>query len=126
MLKFSSGDQKYVWTIHARLKMKYYGLSESRIKRIIRFPARTEEGIVPNTVAVMQPAETKRYTEIWTMYKLSKQSGYQFKNKNLVPKGAGSSNRKRIKIITAWRYPGKSSARDPIPPEVLKEVESLL
>lgn len=105
MIQFSSGDQKYVWTLHARLKMKYYGLSESRIKRIIRFPARTEEGIVENTVAVMQPAGSKRYQEIWTMYKVFK---------------------KKIKIITAWRYPGKSPARDPIPAEVLKEIKSLL
>ena len=99
------GEDKYSWTLHARLKLKYYGLSESRIKRIIRFPARTEEGIVEGTIAVMSPAETKRYTEIWTMYKISK---------------------KRIRIITAWRYPGKSPARDPIPPEILKEVRKIL
>ncbi len=109
MFQFPSGDQKYIWTIHARLKMKYYGFSESRIKRIIRFPARTEEGIVEKTVAVMQPAGTKRYQEIWTMYKLAKRV-----------------NTKAIKIITAWRYPGKSPARDPIPPEVLKEIKSIL
>jgi hypothetical protein len=100
---------KYVWTIHARLKMKYYGLSEGRIIRIIRFPARTEEGIVENTVAVMQPAGTKRYSEIWAMYKLAKRA-----------------NAKSIKIITAWRYPGKSPVRDPIPAEVLKEIKNLL
>ena len=63
-------DEKYTWTFHARLKLKYYGLSENRIKRIIRFPARTEEGIVEKTVAVMQPAGGKRYTEIWAMYKV--------------------------------------------------------
>lgn len=113
--KFSPGDQKYLWTIHARLKMKYYGLSEGRIIRIIRFPARTEEGIVPKTVAVMQPAGGKRYTEIWAMYKLAK-SYAKSKVKNV----------KSIKIITAWRYPGKSPARDPIPAEVLKEIRNLL
>jgi hypothetical protein len=98
-------SEKYLWTIHARLKLKYYGLSEGRIKRAIRFPARTEEGIVEKTIAVMQPAGSKRYTEIWAMYKPS---------------------RGRIKIITVWRYPGKSPARDPIPAEILKEARKLL
>ncbi|MGC9610686.1 MAG: hypothetical protein ABSE68_00445, partial [Minisyncoccia bacterium] len=84
--KLSPGDQKYIWTIHARLKIKYYGLSEGRIIRIIRFPARTEGGIVENTVAVMQPAGSKRYSEIWAMYKLAKRA-----------------NAKSKKIITAWR-----------------------
>ena len=106
--------------------MKFYGLSESRVKRIIRFPARTEEGIVEKTVAVMQPAGTKRYTEIWTMYKLSKPTGYQFKNKSFVPKFTKNSGQKKIKIITAWRYPGKSPARDPIPQEVLKEIRNFI
>jgi hypothetical protein len=122
MIQSSSGDQKYVWTLHARLKMKYYGLSESRIKRIIRFPARTEEGIVENTVAVMQPAGTKRYTEIWTMYRLvGKNRQANPKSKFLNPK-----RQLKLKIITAWRYPGKSPARDPIPAEVLKEIKNLL
>lgn len=102
-------SDKYLWTVHARLKLKYYGLSESRIKRIIHFPARTEEGIVENTVAVMQPAGSKRYTEIWAMYKLAKRA-----------------NAKAIKIITTWRYPGKSPARNPIPAEVLKEIKRFI
>ncbi len=119
MIQSSSGDQKYVWTLHARLKMKYYGLSESRIKRIIRFPARTEEGIVENTVAVMQPAGTKRYTEIWAMYKLVKRANAKIQIPN-------SKNAKVIKIITAWRYPGKSPLRNPVPLEVINEVRKIL
>lgn len=102
-------SDKYLWTIHAKLKLRYYGLSESRIKRIIQFPARTEEGIVEKTVAVMQPAGTKRYTEIWAMYKLAKRS-----------------NTKAIKIITVWRYPGKSPLRNPVPLEVINEVRKIL
>ncbi|MEK7506378.1 MAG: hypothetical protein AAB572_02125 [Patescibacteria group bacterium] len=113
-------SDKYFWTVHARLKLKYYGLSESRIKRIIHFPARTEEGIVENTVAVMQPAGSKRYTEIWAMYKLAKRraiSKFQMPN---------SKTKKIIKIITVWRYPGKSPARNPIPAEVLKEIKRFI
>ncbi|MGC9603620.1 MAG: DUF4258 domain-containing protein [Minisyncoccia bacterium] len=107
--KFGAGDEKYLWTAHARLKMRQYGLSEGRVKRIIRFPTRYEEGIAPKTVAVMQPAGTKRYQEIWAMYKLAKRG-----------------DAKSIKIITAWRYPGKSPLRDPIPQEILREIKQLL
>ena len=123
MFKFQSVDQKYLWTLHARLKMKYYGLSESRIKRIIRFPARTEEGIVEKTVAVMQPAGSKRYQEIWAMYKLAKRANSKQETYNSKLK---TKNAKVIKIITTWRYPGKSPARDPIPVEILKEIRNLL
>ncbi len=98
-------DERYSWTSHVFGKMMQYGISESRIKRIIRFPKRTEEGIVPGTVAVMTPTETKRYQEIWVMYALK---------------------RKKLRVITTWRYPGKSPERDPIPQDVLEEVRKLL
>ena len=32
----------------------------------------------------------------------------------------------KIKIITAWRYPGKSPERDPVPQEVLREIRKIL
>jgi hypothetical protein len=105
MFKPPADDKKYSWTAHAYHKMRFYGIGEGRVKRIIRFPKRLEEGVVPNTIAVMQPAGTKRYQEIWVMYKVQK------------PK---------LKIITAWRYPGKSPERDPIPKEVIEEVRKLL
>jgi len=98
--------------------MRYYGLSENRIKRIIRFPKRIEEGIAPNTVAAMQPADSKKkYQEIWTMYQLVKRAT---NNKKL------KTNNTQIKIITAWRYPGKSPARNPIPIEIIREIQQLL
>lgn len=93
--------------------MRQYGIGEGRVKRIIRFPKRVEEGIAPKTVAVMQPAGSKRYSEIWVMYKLLQKS--KIKNQS-----------GRIKIITTWRYPGKSPERDPVPAEVIKEVMTLL
>ncbi len=77
-----------------------------------------EEGI-----ACMQPAHgsgrglpisagrpAKNYSEIWVMYVLA--------NTN--------DKSKKIKVITAWRYPGKSPERDPIPVEVLKEIKKLI
>lgn len=93
------------------MKMRHYGLSAQRVKRVIRNPYRTEEGIVERTVAIMQPQSTRRTdgkemwkNEIWVMYKLS--------------------NRK-IRIISAWRYPGVSPKRDPIPEDILKEIRSM-
>lgn len=122
-------DGKYSWTNHSLEKMKHYGLSEARVKRIIRFPQRTEEGILENTVAVMQPIspirskdgklEWKR--EIWAMYKLEPVRGIS-NSKFLI----SNKKEKRIRIITAWRYPGKSPARDPVPAEIIREVMSLL
>ncbi len=112
-----SFSEKYLWTLHARVKMKYYGVAESRVKRIIRFPARYEEGIAPKTVAVMcpygtSPAGRQPYRgEIWVMYKLVK---------------SPHSKQKKIKIITVWRYPGKAPTRDPIPENVLEEIKRFL
>ncbi len=105
-------DSKYTWTSHVVGKMRFYGISEGRIRRIIRFPKRTEEGIADNTVAVMQPSGSKRYQELWVMYKIQRA-----RTKN---------DKSKIKVITAWRYPGKSPERDPVPNEVLQEVKRLL
>ena len=100
------------------MKMRHYRLTESRIKRIIRYPARVEEGIFEHAVAAMQAAEGKNYSEIWTLYVVA--DGRQ------KPSFAKATEGKKIKIISAWRYPGKSPARDPIPPEILREIRSLL
>lgn len=32
----------------------------------------------------------------------------------------------KIKVITAWRYPGKAPERDPVPLEILREIRALL
>ena len=103
-------EEKYAWTAHSRMKMRHYRLTESRITRIIRHPTRTEEGVLPDAIAVMSPAEGKIYSEIWAMYVLV----------------GGKEQKKKIKIITAWRYPGRSPARDPIPADILKEICALL
>lgn len=98
--------EKYLWTNHAQYKMRHYRLSESLIKRVIRHPKRTEESIVPNTIACMKPAQTKKYSEVWAMYALTKKG--------------------QVRIITAWRYPGSSPERDPIPVEILEEARKVL
>ena len=106
-------EGKYVWTNHARMKMRHYRLTESRIIRVLRYPARIEEGILEGAVACMQSAGGKKYSEIWAMYVLAKAK-------------SKAQNAKQLKIITAWRYPGKSPERDPIPTEVLREIKGLI
>jgi len=97
--------ERIFWTKHSKDKMRFYGLSENKLKRLILNPNRTEEGIAPKTIAIMQSAGTKkRPTEIWLMYQ---KSG------------------KRIRIITAWRYPAISpKGREiPIPKDIITELK---
>ena len=116
-MKLPKNDDKYHWTYHVARKMAFYGISPSMVKRIIRYPQRIEEGIAPDTVAAMRRAETKKLQEIWVMYVLAKQE-----NKN--PENS-KRKRSKIKIITAWRFPGESPERDPIPQEIIEEVKAL-
>ena len=98
------------WTRHSREKMRYYRLSEKRVLSVLRKPDRKEEGIAPDTIAVMQKSGTKKHpTEIWLMY--------QFRNKQ-----------KRLNIISAWRYPGQSpkGKHIPIPSDILEELNKIL
>lgn len=118
-MRLPKNDARYAWTHHAVAKMLQYGIGEGRVKRIIRVPKRTEEGIAENTVAVMQPASIKTIAskpawrqEIWVMYRLTK------------PEKKGT--KPQFLIITAWRYPGVSPARNPVPEEILEEVRALL
>lgn len=85
----------------------HYGISESLIKRITRFPKRKEEGIAPKTIAVMQPTSSKKQ-EIWVMYQ--------------------KINDTKKRIISAWRYPGVSpiGKKIPIPDEILQELEGMV
>lgn len=104
--------------------MREYHLSRQRVIRIIRAPRRTETGILPGTVAVMQPASTKRVgsketwtQELWTLYKVTGK-------KSSIPMES-SLQQPELKIISAWRYPGVSPKREPIPTEILQELSRL-
>ena len=102
-------NQVIHWTNHAKAKMRFYKLSEQRVRRVINSPKRTEEGIAPNTVAMMQPASYKSNKshktywtqEIWIM---------------------AQKTNKKLKIISAWRYPGMTKQGEPLPEEILKEL----
>lgn len=117
---------QFQFTEHARYKMKQYGLSEQKVKGIIHRPKRTEVGVAPKTVAMMQPVSSKMVAgkevwkqEIWVMYQLCQSkaiSNFQFPIKM-----QNSANRK-MRIISAWRYPGVSPKHRPIPEEILREL----
>lgn len=110
LLKFSSNESKIFWTTHSKAKMRQYRFSEKRVLSILRHPTRKEEGIAPNTIASMQITGTKKHpTEAWTMYQILKR-----------PKG--------IKIISAWRYPGRTpkGERPEIPDDTLRELYRLI
>ncbi|MDO8469596.1 MAG: hypothetical protein Q7S84_01065 [bacterium] len=134
MFRSPKDDSRFSWTSHVVEKMQQYAIPESRIRRIIRYPARTEEGIAPDTVAVMQPGGSTRYHEIWVMYKLVTNNQRQTTNDKQAenqkreqdPFNILSRGQAKIRVITAWRYPGHSPARDPVPSEVLAEVQRLL
>lgn len=86
------------WTNHSKYKLLQYGLSPTAVKSVIRRPERTENGIAPDTTAVMKRKDGKKIKkEIWVMYQK-----------------AGIKK----KIISAWIYPGVSpKGRDIFIPE---------
>jgi hypothetical protein len=115
LLKFPQQEKIY-WTKHSKMKMRQYRFSEKRVLRILRKPARVEEGIAPGTIAAMQITGTKKHpTEAWMMYQIKKS---KIKNQKL----------KMIKIISAWRYPGRTpiGKRPIIPEDTLEELDNLL
>ena len=124
--KIPKNTEKYEWTQHAVFKMKQYGLTAQRILRVVKNPQRTEVGIVKNTIAVMQPTSMstkdgkRTWTrEIWAMYQLRSRGAI---SKSQFPISKKISNHK-LRIISAWRYPGVSPKRDPIPEDILRELE---
>ena len=118
MFKIPKNTDRISWTNHAIRKMQYYQLSENRLKRVLNNSKRKELGIAPGTIAVMQPTNSKHTSEIWLMYQIVK-SKVKSPSPRLVRLG-----RRKLKVITAWRYPGKSPIQGPIPipPEILEEL----
>jgi hypothetical protein len=117
--KVPRDHEKYRWTHHVVRKMQYYGLTPSRVLRVIRAPHRVEEGVAEGTLAGMQVAGSKaKPWELWVMWRDDKHTH----SRDPI---AALAARKRV-IITAWRYPGTSPVRGavPIPSDVLAELEA--
>jgi hypothetical protein len=150
--KKPKNSDKYYWTDHVQMKMHFYGLSEQKILGVIRKPHRTETGIVENTVAVMIPVgnikkgatnskwnksfnsdgeQEKWSQEIWVMYQIKSESHKskvesKLKNTKLQELQDRINLNKKITIISAWRYPGVSPKNNPIPEEILRELEEVI
>ncbi|PIR73847.1 MAG: hypothetical protein COU40_00415 [Candidatus Moranbacteria bacterium CG10_big_fil_rev_8_21_14_0_10_35_21] len=130
LFKSPKNNEKYQWTQHSIFKLQQYGLSPQRITRVIRNPQRKEAGIVENTIAVMQSASVnvkngkKTWSqEIWAMYQ-TRMPKKIHPVKSLLSQGVTMPQFNRVKIISAWRYPGISPKNNPIPEEILSELSS--
>jgi hypothetical protein len=94
------------WTSHAYAKMRQYGLSQSRIRRILHSPTRIERGIAEDTIAYMQRAGSEKHPhELWTMI-------------------ADKADKRNV--VSAWRYPGITKKGEPLPAEIMRELSELI
>lgn len=111
-------DSRFHWTNHVQHKMLFYRLSEGRIRRVIANPKRREDGVAPNTAALMQRNDTlKRKEEIWVM--ISEKSKIKMQSSKFLGKTI---------VISAWRYPGisKIGKEIPMPDGLMGEVEEVI
>jgi hypothetical protein len=127
LTKVPKNTGKYYWTEHVKFKMRFYGLSEQKVLGVISNPKRKEEGIVEKTVAVMKPVSPKVVDgkevwkqEVWVMYQTRKAGNFKIQISNDKNKVSF-----RYKIISAWRYPGVSPQKNPIPEEILWELSEI-
>jgi len=105
-----------LWTKHSEVKMRFHGLSKQRVRRVLNSPKRIETGIAPNTVAMMQAAGSKKHPhEIWVMIVKNKKSKIKNQKYDIT-----------TKIISAWRYPGITKPGEPLPAEIISEMEESL
>ena len=116
LVTFPQDDLQFRWTRHIKNKMLFYGLSQQRVRSVVRNPARTEEGIAPDTLAAMQPKKSgKKPEEVWVMYQRAP------KSKKLLSSRIGQTL-----MISAWRYPGitKPGQAIPVPQDILDDLAS--
>lgn len=136
--KIPKNTKEFYWTEHVLFKMRLYALSVQKVLGVIKRPERKEEGIVKNTIAVMQPINLKIINgkkiwkqEVWVMYqgKVKSETGnYQSQTTRLASIRFRESRRvnHKLRIISAWRYPGVSPQKNPIPSGILAEIEGII
>ena len=130
-------SSEYLWTRHAQAKMNYYKISPARVRRVIKSPARIEEGIAPDTVAFMQPVSYKTKNgkrtwtqEFWVMAAQSTTNNKRQTTNDTKSKEFSSSKPlvvgSRLRIISAWRYPGMTKPGAPLPSVIIDEIKEAL
>ena len=120
--KIPKNSEQFVWTNHSVDKMRQYGLSEQRVRSVLHTPKRKEEGIAPNTIAVMQSTGTKKHpSEVWVMYQ---EINPKSEIRNPKPFFVKTMEGKKRRIISTWRYPGISPIKTI--PEIPDEVWDLI
>ena len=93
------------WTSHSKAKMRFYGLSAPRVRRVLHSPARVEHGIASGTIAYMQRAgSTKHPHELWVMVEDAKD---------------------RRNVVSAWRYPGVTKPGEKLPEAIMRELREV-
>ena len=131
-MPFIPKAKQILWTHHARAKMAFYRLSEQRVMRVIHSPKRTEEGVAPKTVAMMQPNSVRTARAAFVSGSAPHQRAKWARKvpvksepvsmpggKNAQPKEIWSQEiwvmvqdiGKQRKIVSAWRYPGMTRPR---------------
>ena len=100
------------WTSHAKMKLNYYRLSEGRVRRVLHSPMRIEEGIAEDTISLMQPVSLTKSIK-----------GQEDWNQEIWVMIVETPSERRV--ISAWRYPGKTKPGDPLPQEVMNELTNI-
>jgi len=86
--------------------MRHYGLSEQKVRSVIHSPKRIEKGIAPDTIAFVKSAGSEKHPhEIWVMV---------------------VDTKKECRVISTWRYPGVTKPGEPLPQEILMEIDTIL
>lgn len=108
------------------------GIQKPKWGRPVFMSSQGEEGSVENK------DEESWNQEIWVMYQLKSQNVKRetqnvgsekeiskFKNSKMQELQNKINSDKKITIISAWRYPGVSPKNNPIPEEILREIEEI-
>lgn len=113
------------WTNHAKAKMHFYKLSESRVRHVLHAPKRIEEGVAPRTIAMMAPASVK--TSMGRMAQRLSLGGDQ----EIAPKNKETwtqeiwvmvqDNERGRTVISAWRYPGMTRPKDQVSLDAMRK-----
>ena len=126
LFRFPKDDDNFSWTSHVKNKMLFYRISEQKIRSILRSPDRKEAGIAPDTLAVMKRNDKpSKKEELWVMYATganNKKTEIDADKKQL------RIGVKKLRIISAWRYPGvtKKGQEIPIPHDILEELLEII